>query len=58
MSTNLTKAEKELVASILSTDYFILLERAVASRFGTSSCNKEAHAKVLFLIDKVKKERF
>ena len=43
-------AKEKLVDFILSEEYLILLERAIASRYGTSTNNKAKHEKALNLI--------
>ena len=53
----LTQAEELLTSSLISSDYFILLERAVLSRLSTSTHNREAHTSMASLIYKVKRER-
>ena len=49
-------AKEKLVDFILSEEYLMLLERAIASRYRTSTNNKAKHEKAMDLIVKYKQD--
>jgi len=50
----MSESREKLAEYLFSDEYLFLLERAVLSRYGTSSNNKDKHAHAIFLINDFK----